>query len=80
MFKTHGAQQLPQKLHPALGIVLVKLLVQPTNVETSADEFRRDLESVRAGFSLLKRASIGGDCGVKVLGDLAIEGQALTLN
>src|SRR6266536_3501662 len=80
MFKTHGAQQFAQKLQPATRIILIKLLVQATDIETGANELRCNLERVRAGFWILKRSSIGGDRSVKILRDIAIEWQALTFD
>ena len=53
------------------------MLVQPANVETGADELGRNLKGARAGFWILKRPGVGRDRGVKILGNVAVEREAL---
>src|SRR4029453_16906585 len=80
LLEAHGAQELSQKFQPPPRIILIELLAQASNIETCANEFSRNLESVGAGFWILKRARVGGDRRVKIFRDVPIERQALTLN
>src|SRR4029453_7305849 len=80
LLETHGAQQFSQKLQTPSRIILIELLAQASNIETRANEFSRNFESVGVGFWILKRASIGRDRGVKIFRDVLIERQTFALD
>jgi hypothetical protein len=76
----HCAKQLAQQFNPTPGIIFVKLLAYPADIDTSADKLGRDLEGTGRGVGILKGTGVGGDRDVKVLGDLAIERQSFAFD
>src|SRR5581483_8742538 len=80
LLEAHGAQQLSQEFQTPSRIILIKQLTQPSDVQASANQFSGNLKGVGTGFWILKRASISGDRGVKIFGDVSIQRQALALD
>src|SRR6266496_2110414 len=70
LLEAHGAQQFSQKFQTPPRIILIELLAQTSDIETRVNEFSRNLESVGAGFWILKRARVGGDRRVKIFRDV----------